>query len=158
MADEIKCYMHILILILRVNQLTSLFSKCWWARLPLEGSPLIFFHSSTLSAFDNWCTMLLLFVHVLYSFISGSSGTLFSHLSSSLFKNASVFRSVISLPLVWHWTVSSTFDQSYYLLSWCFCFFLIHFNCEFFIVLCLALSFISNPINFFPGLQCVAMH
>ena len=36
-----------------------------------------------------------------------------------------------------------------------FLLFLLHFTCEFFIVLCLALSFISNPINFFPwSLMC----
>merc|ERR1712101_83747 len=99
----------------------------------------------------GWCTILLLFVLALYSSISGSSGTPFSHLSNSLLKYSvfSPFISLISPGMALKSLIIFLAGLLYIRVE--FLLFLFHFILVSFIVLCLALSFVSNPNKFFSG-------
>merc|ERR1712002_92690 len=116
---------------------------------PWKGHRLYFL--STLSAWEAWCTMLLLLVLALYPSISGSSGTPFSHLSNS-FLNSSV-----SIPVLFLISPDMALKSLIILRAGLLCIivefslFLLRFILVSFIVLYLAFSLVSNPIIFFPS-------
>ena len=121
----------------------------------MGGSPLIFFIPQSLCLLCLvYNAVAIKFVPTLYLSIFGLSGTLFSYLSSSLFKNASIFSPVISL-ISPGMALNSLINFQPGLLSIImeFLLFFLHFTREFFIFLCLALSFISIPINYHVSLS-----